>query len=270
VSEATEADVTPEVEGAQTAPPEASQAPDPTADLETAARAGGWVPKDEFKGDPDKWLDAPHFVLKAAEILPHVTKELREARAEIKSVQKTLKDFGEHHSRTAQREYERALKDIQARIDYAASQGDVEGVRAGTDELVELNTEAKGGPRPVADAVPPEFEEWREANPWFGRDKALTAATAAIAEEVTAEGYAGKAQIREVDRRIREVFPEKFAKPENPNRNNAPAVEGAGAPKGPRGKTFSDLPPDAKAMALDFEKRGVMPRDKYAKEFFSQ
>lgn len=35
------------------------------ADHETKAREMGWTPKEEFKGDPDKWVDAKDWVERA-------------------------------------------------------------------------------------------------------------------------------------------------------------------------------------------------------------
>jgi hypothetical protein len=146
----------------------------------------------------------------------------------------------------------------------------VNGVREATDELIELRTEAKEAAQHTAGPAQNEdFEAWREANPWFGKDKAMTAACGAIGQEVLDEGYTGKAQIKEVDRRIREAFPEKFAKPTNPNRFGAQAVEGAGAPARRAGKSRSDLPADARATMDRWIKEGLITEAEYLKDFFA-
>lgn len=232
--------------------------------FEAAARSGGWVPKEQFKGDPEKWLEAEDFVLKAAEILPHVTKELREARGEIKGVQKTLADFAEHHSKTELRAYQRALKELETQIEQAASIGDVAGVKAATNELIELQKDATPAPK-AAQGEPPEFTSWKEKNPWFGEDEALTAATVAIANKVEKEGYSGAAHIREVDKRLKEKFPQLF---ENPARKQAAPVEGGQSAPKPRGKTYTDLPAEAKAACDDFVKRGLLTREVYVRDYF--
>lgn len=243
---------------------------------EDRAAAIGWTPKEQFKGDPEKWIDADTFLKRGEEILPllkannrRLEQALEKQSKETAKVKATLERFAEHHSKTEQRAYERALQEIQDGIDQAAANGDVQGVRDGTERLVDLSKGAgSGAPAPEAN---PDFDAWQEENPWFGKDKAMTAACAAIGDDVLADGYTGKAQIREVDRRMREAFPEKFAKPTNQNRNLPGAVEGAGAPRRSSGKTYSDLPADAKAACDDFVKRVPgFTRERYIKDYFGQ
>jgi hypothetical protein len=239
--------------------------------IEAAARQAGWAPADEWKGDPGDHLDAPEFILKAVgEVLPSMRKTLQESKAEVARLSRTLKDFGEHHSKTEQRAYERAAKDIQARLDAAATLGDVQGVRDATDELVELHTEAKAAkpPEPAA-ATDPAFDDWTDANAWWNKDKVMTAAAVAIANdiEVTEGLKSGPRFYAEVDKRIRAEFPHKF---ENPNRRLPGAVEAPGAPRSKAAKSFNDLPADAKAMCLSFEKdiKGFK-RETYVKDYFA-
>lgn len=262
MSEAPMENEAPVIEAPESAAPEADE-------FEGPARAGGWVPKEEFQGPPDKWKDAKSYVLHAAEILPSLTKDLRETKAEIKDVRKTLKDFGDYHTKTAAREYDRALKDIEKRLNEATATGDTQGAIDAAEDLAELRADERESRRTQGQGADlPEFESWRAENPWYGTDKVMTAACVAIGEEVFAEGYSGAAQIKEVDRRIREAFPQKFARPENPNRRMPGAVEGAGAPLSPRGKSYVDLPADAKAECEYFVKNiKGFTREQYVKDF---
>jgi len=240
---------------------------------EERALALGWTPKERFKGDPERWVDAATFVKRGEELMPilqannrRMEKALETERKERARLEKTLKDFSDHHSKTAQREYERAQRDIQARLDAATSIGDIQGVRDATQEIVDLAAEARTAPQ-APPAASPEFEAWQADNPWFGKDKPLTAATVEIANEVAAEGYTGKAQIKEVDRRVRETFPSKFT---NPNRERAAAVEGATSAARKTGKSYSDLPADAKAACDEFVKRVPgFTRESYVKDYFA-
>ena len=50
--------------------PEPDPEPDPVSASEEKASAIGWRPKDQWKGDPDKWVDADAFLKKGDEILP--------------------------------------------------------------------------------------------------------------------------------------------------------------------------------------------------------
>lgn len=61
--------------------------------------------------------------------------------------------------------------------------------------------------------VDPRAEEWAERNDWFGRDVAMTAAARGIhLQLVTQEGFNPQSDTyyQELDRRIRENFPQKF------------------------------------------------------------
>lgn len=255
------------------APADDAAQQDNAPSAEDRAMAMGWTPRSQFKGDPEKWVDAETFVKRGEEFLPflkannrRLEQALERQQKETAKVQQTLAKFAEHHSKTEQRAYERALNEIQARIDEAAANGDVAGVREATGELLELGKEASS-PAATAEAEePPEFTEWKAANPWFGTDKALTAASAAIGDECVREGFTGKALIKEVDRRLRAEFPNKF---ENPNRRQAATVEGQGAPPRKASKSYADLPPEAKAICDDFVKRVPgFTREKYCKDYF--
>jgi len=65
-------------------------------------------------------------------------------------------------------------------------------------------------PQPTAD---PRAEDWASKNEWFGSDQVMTAASLAIDAQLREEGYspADQEYYNEVDRRIKETFPHKFA-----------------------------------------------------------
>jgi len=65
-------------------------------------------------------------------------------------------------------------------------------------------------PQPTPD---PKAEEWASKNEWFGSDQVMTAASLAIDAQLREEGFSPTDQeyYTEVDRRIKETFPHKFA-----------------------------------------------------------
>lgn len=237
-------------------------------EIEQAASKGGWVPKDQWTGPEDKWVDAPQFVLKAAEILPQLTKDLKEARDEIKAVKKAVAESAGFISKAEKRAYDQARRDLEARLDEAANNADAEGVRTVTKDLIDLEREVVAEPPPKSPAASPEFDAWQAANPWFGDDEALTAATVAIANKAETEGYQGKALIKEVDLRVRAKFPQLYS---NPNRERAATVEGGGTQRPKAAKTLSDMPPEAREMVAYF-KQSVkgFNTDKYVKDYFKE
>ena len=65
-------------------------------------------------------------------------------------------------------------------------------------------------PQPTAD---PKAEDWASKNEWFGSDQVMTAASLAIDSQLKEEGYnpTDPEYYTEIDRRIKETFPHKFA-----------------------------------------------------------
>jgi hypothetical protein len=75
--------------------------------------------------------------------------------------------------------------------------------------------------RPVTPPPPPpqqrvvpdqKAQNWAERNTWFGADRVMTAAAYAIHDDLLGEGFnaSGDAYYRELDKRIRDEFPQKF------------------------------------------------------------
>lgn len=249
------------------------EATDVELSAEDRAMAMGWTPEGQFKGDPAKWVDAETFVKRGEEFLPflkannrRLEQSLSRAQSKIDAMDRGLKATIQQMSKAEQRGYEKARADLDAELDRFTDIGDAESVRAITRDIVKLETETING---TAEPVEiPALTEWKSANPWFGKDRAMTAAMLEIGQEVFDDGYGGAAQVRETDKRMREAFPERFAKPTNPNRSLPGAVEAGGSVPRRGGKSFADLPSDAKGFALELERGGTMKREEYAKEYF--
>ena len=60
------------------------------ADVETRAKAMGWQPQTEFKGDPSKWRPAEEDVQRGEELLPIVQASERRLRQENQQLQGKL------------------------------------------------------------------------------------------------------------------------------------------------------------------------------------
>jgi hypothetical protein len=60
------------------------------ATYESEARQQGWMPQEEFKGDPDRWTDAETFVRRADEVLPILKKRDRILKQENETLKRDL------------------------------------------------------------------------------------------------------------------------------------------------------------------------------------
>lgn len=251
---------------------EAVAAEDQPADVEARARNLGWKPLDQFKGDEKDFIDASEFVRRGEEVLPIMKAANSKLEKQVQRLEKTLEKFAEHHSKTEARAYERALSDLEARQAEAVEANDHQAVKDITKEMVALEKEVAKPKVDEGDSADEDaFNEWVAENPWFKKDKGLRAAAIGIAEEIKHE-YSDslkdqKRQRAEVVERIKAEFPEKFT---NPNRTRAAAVEGVGAGPKSTGKSYADLPAEAKKMCDEFVRdiKGFS-KEKYVKEYFS-
>lgn len=267
------ADLTPETgaqEGhEQTAEHDATGDTDEAVELE--ALAMGWKPLSQFKGPKDKFVSAADYVERGKTIMPFLRKDLASAYKRIEGLEKAVANAVQHISKADQRAYARARAELDAELEQAAANGDAATVKAVTKDIVDLEKETiSKADKPDEQAGSPEFEAWKGENDWYGTDKALSAAFDALCGEVYEDGYrTPKAGLKEAMSRLKEQFPAKFAKAENPNRKAPAAVEGAGTVTRRSGKTYADLPPEARQMCDEFVRdiKGFT-REKYVKDYF--
>ncbi len=248
-------------------------------EAETKAKRLGWVPKDEFKGDPEKHRSAEEFLERGEAMLPFLKRDNDKLHQSMTKLERRLEEqaqtftkFVEFSSKAEERAYKKAKTELEAKLDGAIETADVAGARQVRKEIAELE-EAK--PEPVEVRTPtvqldPIIQGWIAENEWFQRDKALNAVAVDIFGELEQEkpGVSKAELLAETKRQVMDKFPKKFGL--NPNRDNAAAVSTPGgvAPKKKAGKTYDDLPADAKAACTKFVR--TIPgytREKYVKDY---
>ena len=87
--------------------PEGSLEPTPQDPIEEAARAAGWLPKEEYEGDPAKWVSAEVFNARTP-----LFEKIEQLTRQIKNLDANNKAVVEHYNKVAKTEYERALNYI--------------------------------------------------------------------------------------------------------------------------------------------------------------
>lgn len=242
--------------------------------VEDRARDMGWRPKEEFKGDESRWVDAETFVKRGEEILPILKANARKAEAEAAAVKAemaelkaSVAEFRKYHSQTEKRAYERAIRDLEERQAEAVEANDLKSVRAITKEIASLSkdvqTDDDGNPYKTPDHAKA-LNQWKGENPWFQSDRVMTAAADVIASELEQSGVKGAEQLAEVAKRIRAEFPHKF---QNERRSAPAVVEGSTTPR-KAGKSAADLPPEARAQMQKWVKQGLLTEKQFLKDYF--
>ena len=229
VEEATKTEDEPE-EKAETEKVEA-KTPDPH---EAAARADGWLPKDEYKGDPEKWVDPKAWVEKGP-----LLKRISSQSMHIKELKKTVDAMAKHLTANVQHGVKVELAKLQAEKKDAITEGDVAKVEAIDRQIDEAK--ATKSDIPTAPELAPEIKDWVAASKWYAtyielHDFALAYNDSYLKRRP--DDLSGS--LEATTRAVKKAFPEYFAGEAKPTdtKLGPPAVEGSTAPSG-AGRKFS-------------------------------
>jgi hypothetical protein len=267
--------------------------PKPADDTEARAREMGWVPKEEFRGDPAKHIDAKNFVERGEKLLPIAQERLRKMeetnkglRTDIGKMQKSLEDYTKYHKEDRERiirrekeNYEQKIADLRAQQRQAVVDQDPEAYDVLETQKTQLEEDHRkeevarttDAGKETTDTVPEALTEWAKSNQWFGTDMEATQYAQAVSSLVLNRNPNLKDGTTEffdaVKAEVKLRYPQKFS---NPRRDDHQGPEGGGN-LGPTGgtNTFADLPAEAKAACIDLEKAG-MDRKQYVAEYFGE
>lgn len=231
----------------------------------------GWVPEDKWTGDKEKWVDAATFVKRAETMVPLLLSQNRKLRGEVKSLSGEIvqvKDdtvaFRKMLEKNAENEKKDLVEEIrQLRTDRAKAITDGDGIRA--EELSE-EIEGKQGELKEVKATPaaaattsshPEYAGWLAENRWYVEDLHLQAVANVIANNmlVSDKSLAGRALYEKVTEEVSKLAAFKRYRTPASHRTDAsveaedtlPSTESQRVRRSGKGRSFDDLPADAKA-----------------------
>ena len=255
------------------------EAPQMTAS-EEKARASGWVPENEWKGDADQWVDAKEYNFRG-ELMDRISEQssiLNNLKGQIDERDKTIKDMVSMQSKIADREYKRALNDLKKAKAIAIEEGEGEKV-VEIDEEIDALEEKRAeieqpAEAPVAPNTPPEVVSWLQdpKNQWYNRDPFLKSVADAYAANILREhpNLTPTDVLSRMESAIKKELPHKF------NGGAAPSVDDGGGDATNRTRSnqrtprFADLDEEQQAVAKRFEKLGVMTKQEYIDELVAQ
>jgi hypothetical protein len=250
----------------------------PEVTVETRARNMGWTPREQFKGDPARWVDASTFVDRGERMLPllqernrALDKTVTDLKQDSVESKRLLADLLHRTRRAEKLGYDRAMRELQAKRSEAVAAGDAEAFNKTEAEIRDLGAAPEV---PAAPAVPaqntnepnPVVTAWVRRNRWFNADPIANAAAVAALSQVEREfpGDSLEEHLAEVETRIAARFPEHFPGrrratnghaeetdvDDDTTTRRAPAVmpSGSATPRRPGARSFEAMPADVRAQ----------------------
>lgn len=251
---------------------EGEHAPDGAINFEAEAQKMGWTPLEEFKGDPSRHVDAETFYKRGQEMMPILRAQNKTLLRRIEAMEKASKQSAEFFSKAEQRAYDRALADIRSEQEAAVEAGDVDAHRAASkklDQLEKPNAAAAGAEVDEAQRAE-DFADWSIANKWYRTNSDMAAYADVQAQRIAKDkgGFLDRADLDAVTEKVRLKFADDFAE-EAPKPAARNRVEGGGTRRAPGGgKTYNDLPPEARAACDKWVKQGLIKsKEDYVKSY---
>lgn len=258
--------------------------------VEQEARLFGWVPREEFRGSDDDWVDAEVFVKRGKEINPILRKnneilmkKLEEKAREIDGIKASVEEFKKFQKEAFERkqqEYQIQIAELKAKKKEAIAEGNgdlVVDIDDQIDELKDAQREAKAESQKAVEeakvqaqqqaTIPedPALQSWLGRNQWFGQDIEMTDVANGLGAAVRKQfpHLSGQAFLEKLDEKIAEYFPHKVMG----NKSRGSAVDSTSNVRGGGGdgkKSYDNLPDDAKAACDRFIKNGwIKNRQEY-------
>jgi hypothetical protein len=270
---------------------EQEQVPEVNETVAKEARMFGWVPREEFRGSDDEWVDADVFVKRGKEINPilrknneTLMKKLDEKSKEIDSIKASVEEFKKFQKESYERkqvELEVQIAELKTRKKEAIAEGNGElvvDIDDQIDEIKEAQREAKEEAKKKPEAEPvktadipedPSLQAWLGKNQWFGQDSDMTDVANGLGASVRRQfpHLSGQAFLDKLDEKIVEYFPHKVLG----NKARGSAVDSSGDVRGGSGsgkKSYDNLPADAKAACDRFIKNGwIKSKQEYVESY---
>lgn len=261
-----------------------------TTEVEVKAKEMGWSPKEEFRGDPEKWVDAETFVKRGEEVLPILKANNRRLQERIAQTDKKLEETNKLLAsatdaiealkattskaaldtvRQQEVQLKGALKaareadDVDQELDISARLQETRtAIKEAEKEASKPKVETPTPPTPENPNDPtkhPEWKSWIADNSWFGKDKRKTAVALAAATELREGGDTseGRAFFDKITDEVDKVFNPSKTTRETPSK--VEGTTGGGGGGSGRGKTYADLPAEAKQACMNVANRVVGP-----------
>ena len=238
--------------------------------VEQEARTLGWVPAEEFKGDPNRWVDAETFVERGHTVMPILRKnnerletlvkqqaeELNKMKNMFNASQESITELQKVHAEATKAAVAKARAEVMNELKQAKRDGDVDREVELQEELLQLKDQQaqidqqqqpqqQQAQQGTQEQVHPELQAWMKENPWFGTDTRKTQKAMGIAQILRADPDNDNLQGRAFFERVVAELEGNAPRPDKVG-GARPTGGGGGGGGAAGGKAFADLPADAK------------------------
>jgi len=224
--------------------------------LEEQALEKGWVPKDQWRGNPDEWRPAKEFIDRSSffEKINNQKKEIERYRQDLEAVKSHMQKLREAQQKDASARLEHEKLIALEEQDYNRV---VEVDRRIREIEAEVETSAAPRSDPNLDAI---FDEWKSENRWYETDPELQALADGFGIAYRQRNPSASVEdlYKYVTDSVKRTNPQKFkpatgeAQSQSPNNSSVPQRTNQG-PK----YTYRDLSEDELRVARRFVKLGL-------------
>jgi hypothetical protein len=266
-------------------------------DYEAQARASGWRPQAEFKGEAGKWVDAKTWVENADRMLPLLRVSNRELKTQLEAVQarqaesdrmlrmanKALEELKADSHEAAVESLEAKKKELTEQIVAAHEAGDLRAELTLRDAYTDVTEEIREAKRkPAASTTTnggagptllpneelmkqPDFKQFMEDNPYFGvpGNEFLSGAALGLMNELNMSGRGKDMTSAQKFQFVTSEMKKRFGQQDNFKRGGPTKVEGSrtesagGSSGGGNARSYENLSADAKEQCNKLAKRFV-------------
>lgn len=187
---------------------------------EQKAMQHGWVPKEQWDGNPEEWIPAKVFNMRG-DFFSRIAKD----KKEISELRQTVDHLVDHSRKAYDAGYKQGLAELRAERREALEAGDVERVEQLEDKIDEFKEEHAAKKQEFEQKVTkqqaqenPVFDTWHVENDWYMADVTLTTYANEVASEVAGKAQASGVQVdypkllQEITRKVKQKFPERFGR----------------------------------------------------------
>ena len=258
------------------------------SEAEELAAKSGWVPQDEWKGNPDEWVTAQQFNFRGElfDKISNLSGDNKALRAQIEKQNEAIRFLAKQEKEARKRDIRDKLDDLKKQKTEAKRSEDSDLETEIDDQILDLKTETKELEKESKEAektededtssapeMHPDTKAWKDKNTWYGTDVTLTGAVNGLSAEFDflqqslGKTYTPKQAIAYVEEKLKERFPDRFG---GRRKTNLQTVDGdnpngSGRNRAKKKYTARDLSPELRSIGQTIvDAKGYESLDAYA------